>query len=316
MLDIRELTRVEELDPVQEHYVTAYSPQELRTFHCERVRKMPLSGLDPSMLIGFLCRDEADWKDLRTRLTEITKTHKAIFAIQDEPPHWPSDNDSYMGFESFSEPDVEDDILSEGRDEDDAQSDDGSNDEFFDASASRREPSRSPSRSMEDTDDSSGADPITPGGGRFDPPQSAGAHTSEEGDIEDDWVETNVSPEPSPAAETAPLPLDQSRIAVSPSASSFVPVSMSESATTVRNTPDKGARRKGKGKHTQEQSYPFPVSSSQDSSLDELDPEEQSHTRERSESRVRRVPQMRTAVARDGGRTKSGGVRGIPTDST
>ncbi|KAJ6617348.1 hypothetical protein B0H10DRAFT_2033813, partial [Mycena sp. CBHHK59/15] len=31
----------------------AYSTAELRTFHCERVRKMPLSGLDPSMLIGF-----------------------------------------------------------------------------------------------------------------------------------------------------------------------------------------------------------------------------------------------------------------------
>jgi cysteine protease ATG4 len=42
------------LDPLQESYVNAYSAADLRTFHCERVRKMPLSGLDPSMLLGLL----------------------------------------------------------------------------------------------------------------------------------------------------------------------------------------------------------------------------------------------------------------------
>ncbi|KAJ7257359.1 hypothetical protein C8J57DRAFT_1343098, partial [Mycena rebaudengoi] len=45
-------------------YLRASSPAELRTFHCEKLRKMPLSGLDPSMLIGFACRDEAEWVDL------------------------------------------------------------------------------------------------------------------------------------------------------------------------------------------------------------------------------------------------------------
>lgn len=60
------------LDPLQEHYVTAYSAAELKTFHCERVRKMPLSGLDPSMLIGFLCRDEADWLDFKKRVGEVS----------------------------------------------------------------------------------------------------------------------------------------------------------------------------------------------------------------------------------------------------
>ncbi|KAJ7249825.1 hypothetical protein C8J57DRAFT_1355711, partial [Mycena rebaudengoi] len=39
-------------------YQRVYAPAELRTFHCEKVRKMPLSGLDPSMLLGFVCRDE------------------------------------------------------------------------------------------------------------------------------------------------------------------------------------------------------------------------------------------------------------------
>ncbi|KAI0294162.1 hypothetical protein BC826DRAFT_352534 [Russula brevipes] len=61
------------LDQTLIHYATAYSAAELRTFHCERVRKMPLSGLDPSMLVGFLCKNEADWIDLRQRVTEVTQ---------------------------------------------------------------------------------------------------------------------------------------------------------------------------------------------------------------------------------------------------
>lgn len=59
------------LDAIQTHYCNAYSAAELKTFHCERVKKMPLSGLDPSMLIGFLCRDEQEWKDFRKRVAEV-----------------------------------------------------------------------------------------------------------------------------------------------------------------------------------------------------------------------------------------------------
>ncbi|KAJ7279803.1 hypothetical protein C8J57DRAFT_1304181, partial [Mycena rebaudengoi] len=45
-------------------YLRAYSPAELRTFHCEKMREMPLSGLDPSILVGFVCRYEAERVDL------------------------------------------------------------------------------------------------------------------------------------------------------------------------------------------------------------------------------------------------------------
>ena len=60
------------LDTTQTHYVTLYSAAKLRTFHCERVREMPLSGLNPSMLIGILCKTGADWVDLRRAgVTEV-----------------------------------------------------------------------------------------------------------------------------------------------------------------------------------------------------------------------------------------------------
>jgi cysteine protease ATG4 len=258
--------------------------------------------------------------------------------VQDEPPNWPSDNDSYMGFESFSDPDAEEMDEEEGGEGSSARSEGyGSGDEFFDASAGRSHPSRSPSRSPHDDsddDDSSVPDPVTPGAGRS--PYALSSvdkpHAPEPDDIEDDWVDPSVptpatSPEPSPQPENAPLPLDGSRVAVSPSASSFVPVQMSESATTVKNAAAPAGssaekRRKGSrgsvraSKHAQEPSYPFPVSASQDSALDEPDLHEAERSTDSPEhgGPARRMPQMRTAVARDGGRTKSGGVRGIPAD--
>ncbi|KAJ6503191.1 Neutral/alkaline non-lysosomal ceramidase-domain-containing protein [Mycena vitilis] len=73
----------------QAFYAGAYSAAELRTFHSERVRKMPLGGLDPRMLIGSLPR--------------------TICSIQDEPPTSPgADDDDVMGLESVSDPEEED----------------------------------------------------------------------------------------------------------------------------------------------------------------------------------------------------------------
>ncbi|KAJ7870540.1 hypothetical protein B0H13DRAFT_2280591 [Mycena leptocephala] len=66
--------------PAEEvYYARAYSAAEVRTFHCERVRRMPLSGLDPSMLIGSVCRDEAEWIDLRRRIKAGYVVQKSSF---------------------------------------------------------------------------------------------------------------------------------------------------------------------------------------------------------------------------------------------
>ena len=54
----------------QMHYVT------LQNFHWECVRKMPLSGLDPKMLVSFLCKTRADRKadrnDFRRKVAEVS----------------------------------------------------------------------------------------------------------------------------------------------------------------------------------------------------------------------------------------------------
>lgn len=169
----------EELSPYDVHLLSAYTPAELRTFHCDRVRKMPLSGLDPSMLIGFVVRSEEEWRDLRTRIGEMGKRCKTIFSVQDEPPNWPSDSDDHMGLESISEPD--DAIIALSDDDDDnelgakAKTNKSSSDdeeEFFDTHSEGRSASASlssasvpgSSKSNRSTEEDAEG-PITPGPG-------------------------------------------------------------------------------------------------------------------------------------------------------
>ncbi|KAJ7746924.1 hypothetical protein DFH07DRAFT_1062874 [Mycena maculata] len=97
-------------DGAEQYYASAYTSAELQTFHCDKVRKMPISGLDPSMLVGFLCRDADEWADFRRRVVELPR---AIFSVQEEPPSWPSmdlggdEDDDALALESLasSEPD-------------------------------------------------------------------------------------------------------------------------------------------------------------------------------------------------------------------
>jgi cysteine protease ATG4 len=53
---------------------SAYNPEQLSTFHCDRVRKMPMSSLDPSMLLGFLIQDYDDWQDFCARMNNVSVT--------------------------------------------------------------------------------------------------------------------------------------------------------------------------------------------------------------------------------------------------
>ncbi|PPQ74689.1 hypothetical protein CVT24_003767 [Panaeolus cyanescens] len=191
----------EGLDPIQIHYCNAYSAAELKTFHCERVRKMPLSGLDPSMLIGFLCRDEADWEDFKRRVERVrilfflilcftdifVQLPRQIFSLQDEPPSWPSDSDDNMGLESISEPDPDDILLEDDdsgllgkedgdrddEDEDEDDLDDAEGEQFFDtrsesasmssASGPSRHGRSHRSRSEDLDTEEDPVDPLTPG---------------------------------------------------------------------------------------------------------------------------------------------------------
>lgn len=79
-----------------------YSDAELATFHCDKPRRMPIRSLDPSMLLGFLARNEEDLLDLKER---IKKLPKPILSVQDEMPRWMRDDADDEEFDAGSERD-------------------------------------------------------------------------------------------------------------------------------------------------------------------------------------------------------------------
>ncbi|KAJ5162459.1 hypothetical protein N7492_007851 [Penicillium capsulatum] len=45
-----------------------YAPEEIDTYHTRRLRRIHIKDMDPSMLIGFLIKDDADWADWKERV--------------------------------------------------------------------------------------------------------------------------------------------------------------------------------------------------------------------------------------------------------
>lgn len=80
------------LDP---HYVASalpwhddaqnYTADELGSCTFGRLKALPIKELDPSMLIGFLIRDLADWEDFKARLAENPLRRSVINILPNEP---------------------------------------------------------------------------------------------------------------------------------------------------------------------------------------------------------------------------------------
>lgn len=62
-----------------------YTEEEIASCHTRRLRGIKVSEMDPSMLMGFLIRDEADWQDWKRRLKEV-KGKAIINVYEKEPP--------------------------------------------------------------------------------------------------------------------------------------------------------------------------------------------------------------------------------------
>jgi len=141
-----------------------------------------------------------------------------------------------------------------------------------------------------------------------------------EEDIEDDWVDSGLITPPSV------LSSGKSEVEVMKAESAI-----SEEGARSKSNPKSGSKRRDKDKERQPsksksrrpdttsktvpivekitaatiaQHYPFPSSTT-----GEVETED-----DKKENGGRRIPQMRTTKARDGGRTQSGGVRGILVD--
>lgn len=65
-----------------------YTTEEIDSCHTRRLRRLHIKDMDPSMLIAFLIRNEADWRSWRQAITEI-KGQAVIHVADTEPPiHW------------------------------------------------------------------------------------------------------------------------------------------------------------------------------------------------------------------------------------
>lgn len=61
-----------------------YSQEEMDTCHNRKLRRLHIREMDPSMLIGFLIRDERDWADWRRSVKHVQG--KAIIFVSDHDP--------------------------------------------------------------------------------------------------------------------------------------------------------------------------------------------------------------------------------------
>ncbi|GAB7337384.1 hypothetical protein MBLNU457_g2731t1 [Dothideomycetes sp. NU457] len=74
------------------------SDEDVATCHTRRLRRLDVSEMDPSMLLGFLIRDEDDWKSWRASVSEPGpigpegKRGKPIVHIHDHEPQYTSAN--------------------------------------------------------------------------------------------------------------------------------------------------------------------------------------------------------------------------------
>ncbi|KAL3458474.1 cysteine protease atg4 [Aspergillus heterothallicus] len=59
-----------------------YTKEDIDTYHTRRLRRLHIRDMDPSMLIGFLIKDERDWEDWKTRVESFQG--KPIIHIHNE----------------------------------------------------------------------------------------------------------------------------------------------------------------------------------------------------------------------------------------
>eukprot|EP00192_Tetraselmis_astigmatica_P010514 CAMPEP_0117656154 /NCGR_PEP_ID=MMETSP0804-20121206/4655_1 /TAXON_ID=1074897 /ORGANISM="Tetraselmis astigmatica, Strain CCMP880" /LENGTH=368 /DNA_ID=CAMNT_0005462541 /DNA_START=127 /DNA_END=1234 /DNA_ORIENTATION=- len=93
------------LDP---HFTRAAptSTEDLPTFHCDVVRHLHISQMDPSLAIGFLCPNEEEFWELSDALAalEASAGTAALITVRDTEPKQPSGDGDSWADESCASP--------------------------------------------------------------------------------------------------------------------------------------------------------------------------------------------------------------------
>ena len=95
-----------------------YTPEELDTAHTRRLRGLRINEMDPSMLIGFLIRDESDWEDWKRRIREVKG--KSIIQVYEKSPPAPGTKERKEAVdevETFDDDEGDDTVTVTGKEE-------------------------------------------------------------------------------------------------------------------------------------------------------------------------------------------------------
>ncbi|KAI8646207.1 hypothetical protein BD408DRAFT_410377 [Parasitella parasitica] len=85
--------------------LSQYTNEDFSTYHCTIPRKIPISNLDPSMMLGFYCRDRQELDLFCDQIKMISQKHSAIFSIQQSAPEYDEDVRSENDFGVMSDED-------------------------------------------------------------------------------------------------------------------------------------------------------------------------------------------------------------------
>ncbi|KAI8099764.1 uncharacterized protein BX664DRAFT_273202 [Halteromyces radiatus] len=85
-----------------------YTAEDLATYHCTIPRKIHISQVDPSMMLGFYCRTQDDFDIFCEQINQIGQRYSAIFTIQEQAPEYEEDVRSEHDFGVISDEDDED----------------------------------------------------------------------------------------------------------------------------------------------------------------------------------------------------------------
>ncbi|KAL5040834.1 hypothetical protein BDW71DRAFT_28939 [Aspergillus fruticulosus] len=86
-----------------------YTEDEVNTYHTRRLRRLNIQDMDPSMLIGFLIRDEDDWKDWKARVTSLEGKPIITILSESDAVSWKGRREALDEVEAFD--DSDDDAL-------------------------------------------------------------------------------------------------------------------------------------------------------------------------------------------------------------
>ncbi|CEP17831.1 hypothetical protein [Parasitella parasitica] len=91
--------------------LSQYTNEDFSTYHCTIPRKISISNLDPSMMLGFYCRNQKELDLFCDQIKSISQKHSAIFSIQQSAPEYDEDVRSENDFGVMSDEDDDDDQL-------------------------------------------------------------------------------------------------------------------------------------------------------------------------------------------------------------